>query len=336
MRPIAVLLAGFASMVGSSAMAEPSPEVAFKLKGSIVKSHTVTKNGGHGVGSGVVVAKDYVATNCHVLADAAGVNVTARGETFKPDAIKEDWHHDICLLRVDYLPLPEVELGDSEHLQYEQPVFSIGFPGGPVKPLTTTGNIKALYPMDDSFIIRTSSSFMLGASGSAIFDEAGKLIGLNTVKSPGQGEHAYYYGVPVKWVKQLMDAPENTKIGLPGTPFWDAPENHWPYFMRVVGPAQNSRWAELKAIAETWVAVEPENAEAHYYLGLAQQNLGESGEARRQYDKVMLLNSRHSSTLRALIILARQTGNSAELQRLSLQLQQLDDTAAMQAELVQP
>lgn len=336
MRPVAIFLTGFLVMPGISATAEPQPEVAFKLKSSIVKIHTVTKKGGHGVGSGVVVAKDYVATNCHVLADAAGVNVTARGETFQPVAIKEDWHHDICLLRVDYLPLSPAELGDSEHLQYEQPVFSIGFPGGPVKPLTTNGNIKALYPMDDSFIIRTSSSFILGASGSAIFDETGKLIGLNTVKSPGQGQQAYYYGVPVKWVKQLMDAPESNKIGLAGTPFWDAPQNRWPYFMRVVEPAQSGRWAELQAIAETWVAVEPDNAEAHYYLGLAQQNLGDASEARRQYARVMQLNSRHTSTLRALLILARQTGDSAEVGRLSLQLQQLDDPTAVQAELISP
>lgn len=323
-------------MFGMPAAAEPSLETAFKLKGSIVKIHTVTKTGGHGVGSGVVVAKDYVATNCHVLANAAGVNVTARGETFQPTAIKEDWHHDVCLLRVDYLPLQPAELGDSEHLQYEQPVFSIGFPGGPVKPLTTNGNIKALYPMDDSFIIRTSSSFMLGASGSAIFDETGKLIGLNTVKSPGQGQYAYYYGVPVKWVKQLLEAPESNKIGLPGTPFWDAPENRWPYFMRVVGPTQNARWAELKAIAETWAAVEPDNAEAHYYLGLAQQNLGEVGEARRQYAQVLKMNGRHTSTLRALSILAAQIGDQAEVHRLSLRLQELGDPAALQAELAQP
>lgn len=336
MRRIPILFVGLAAIFGTSAAAEPSPEMAFKLKGSIVKIHTVTKTGGHGVGSGVVVAKDHVATNCHVLADAAGVNVTARGETYRPSAIKEDWPHDVCLLRVDYLPLTPAELGDSEGLQYEQPVFSIGFPGGPVKPQTTHGHIKALYPMDDSFIIRTSSSFIMGASGSAIFDDSGKLVGLNTVKSPGKGQHAYYYGVPVKWIKQLMQAPEQQKIGLPGTPFWDAPQNHWPYFMRVVEPLQNGSWAELKVIAETWATEEPENAEAHYYLGLAQQNLGEAIEAHKQYSKVMNLNSRHTSALRALSILAAQMGDHAEVQRLSLRLKELDDPAELQAELTQP
>jgi len=329
MRPI--LLAGLLAAISSPASAAPSPEIVFKLKSSIVKIHTVTKSGGHGVGSGVVVAKEQVATNCHVLADAAGVNVTAYGETYRPETIKEDWHHDICLLQIKYLPLTPAELGDSEQLQYEQPVFSIGFPGGPARPLTTQGNIKALYPMDDSFIIRTSSSFMLGASGSAVFDANGKLIGLNTVKSPGH--QAYYYAVPVKWVKQLLEAPGSTKIGYPGTPFWDAPENNWPYFMRVVGPTQHARWAELKAIAETWTGEDPRNAEAHYYLGLAQQNLGEVIKARHEFNTAIQLNGRHTASMRALSIIATQIGDQAEAQRLALQLQELDALDELQAEL---
>lgn len=326
-----ILLAGVLAAISSLALAEPSPEIVFKLKNSIVKIHTVTKTGGQGVGSGVVVAKEQVATNCHVLADAAGVNVAAYGETYRPESIKEDWHHDICLLQIKYLPLTPAELGDSEQLQYEQPVFSIGFPGGPVRPLTTQGNIKALYPMDDSFIIRTSSSFMLGASGSAVFDENGKLIGLNTVKSPGH--QAYYYAVPVKWVKQLLQAPESTKIGYPGTPFWDAPENDWPYFMRVVGPTQHARWAELKAIADTWVGEDPRNAEAHYYLGLAQQNLGEMIKAREEFNTAIQLNGRHTASMRALSIIATQIGDQAEAQRLALQLQEIDAAAGLQADL---
>ena len=56
--------------------AEPSRELLFKLNSSVVKVNVATKSGGHGVGSGVVVAKDHIVTNCHVIADAQGVHVT--------------------------------------------------------------------------------------------------------------------------------------------------------------------------------------------------------------------------------------------------------------------
>ena len=323
MRPI--VIAGICAAISTQVLAEPSTDVVYKLKGSIVKVHTVTKSGGHGVGSGVVVAENYVATNCHVVANTSGINVTALGETYTPVAIKKDWRHDICLLRVEYLPLKPVELGDSEQLQYEQSVFSIGFPGGPPKPLTTYGNIKALYPLEDSFIIRISSSFVLGASGSPIFDDEGKLLGLNTFKSPGH--NGYFYGVPVKWVKQLLTAPESQRIGQPGTPFWDAPEDQRPYLMRVVLPAQNEEWSDLKNIAQAWANQEPNNAEAYYYLALAQQHLGEAEQAQHHYQQAVKLNAKHTASLLALGKIAAKQGNQAEVQRLCLLLKDLDSIA---------
>jgi serine protease Do len=158
------------------ALAEPGPELTYQLKGSVTKVHVVTKNGGHGVGTGVVVAKDMVATNCHILANAKGVNITKFGDSFAPVALKADWKHDLCIMRFEYLDLKPVELGDSEALQYEQSMFSIGFPGGPPKPLITSGKVKALYPLDDSMIVRTDASFIMGASGSPVFDEMGESL----------------------------------------------------------------------------------------------------------------------------------------------------------------
>lgn len=328
MRPIAII--GFFStlsmQVSMQALAEPSNEVLYSLKGSIVKVHAFTKTGGHSVGSGVVVAENLVATNCHVLSNARGVNITARGDTFTPVAVKEDWRHDVCVLRFEFLPLQPAVLGDSENLSYEQPIFSIGFPGGPPKVLTTYGNIKALYALDDSFIIRTSAAFMMGASGSPIFDEAGKLLGLNTFKSPGR--NGYFYGVPVKWVKALLTAPESQKLSKVGQPFWDAPEDQRPYLMRVVIPMQNGEWSDLKHIAQAWVKQEPNSAEALYYLALAQENLGDAQQAQLQYAQALNLNPKHSASLLGLGRIARQQGNANEVQRVSGLLKDLDSEAA--------
>lgn len=109
------------------ASAEPNVELTYKLKASVTKVHVITKSGGHGVGTGVVVGKDLVATNCHILANANGVNITKFGDSFAPISLKADWKHDLCILRFQYVDLTPVELGDSEHLSYEQAMFSIGF-----------------------------------------------------------------------------------------------------------------------------------------------------------------------------------------------------------------
>ncbi|MGJ8619445.1 MAG: trypsin-like peptidase domain-containing protein [Methylophilaceae bacterium] len=276
-------------------LAESRNEMSYRLKSSVVKVHVATKNGGHGVGSGVAIGKDLIATNCHVLANSVGVKVTKFGDGLVPVALKADWKHDLCILRFQFAEFTPVELGDSEQLQYEQEVFSIGFPGGPPKPQYTEGKIKALYPLEDSVIIRTDASFVMGASGSPIFDVNGKLLGISTFKSPGK--HAYYYNVPVKWVKALLNQPDLTSMETDQLPFWDAPEETRPFFMRVVLPYKYQKWDELDKIAKEWIASETDSVEGYYYAGLAAEKLGNISQARTYYQQALSLKADHPPAL---------------------------------------
>jgi len=296
MRSIIIFLG--LTLVHTSLFAASVNELAYKLKASVVKVHVATKSGGHGVGTGVVVGKDLIATNCHVLANSTGAKITKFGDSFTPVALKADWKHDLCILRFEYLELKPVELGDSEHLKYEQEIFSIGFPGGPPKPQTTQGKIKALYPFDDSVIVRTDASFVMGASGSPVFDADGKLIAISTFKSPGKG--AYFYNIPVKWVKTLLEAPETASMQTDQSPFWDVPEEARPFFMRIVLPFQNQRWADVKKISQEWIEKEPTNAEAYYYAGVAEENLGDKNKAEQYFQKTLSLQPQHPAALVAI------------------------------------
>ncbi len=302
---------------------EPINELVYKLKASVVKVHVATQAGGHGVGTGVVVGKDLVATNCHVLANATGAKITKFGDSFTPDAMKADWKHDICILRFQYLNMTPVELGDSENLNYEQAIFSIGFPGGPPKPQTSQGKIKALYPLDDSQIVRTDASFVMGASGSPVFDSEGKLIAISTFKSPGHD--AYFYNVPVKWVKALLDAPETESLKTDISPFWDAPEEQRPFFMRVVLPYQNQKWTDLKIVAQEWIAKEQNSQEALFYAGVAEENLGDLAKANQYFEKVLSLHPQHVATLIELGLMANRSGKTDEVEKTHIALKAIDD-----------
>lgn len=320
---VALLLLIVFQSVHSAELKSPeiNYELVYQLKASVVKVHVATKNGGHGVGTGVVVAKDMVATNCHVVADAVGVKITKFGDSFIPDAMRADWKHDVCVLRFQFLDMKPVELGDSENLKYEQGIFSIGFPGGPPKPITTPGKIKALYALDGSQVIRTDASFVMGASGSPVFDDGGKLIALSTVKSPGHS--AYFYNVPVKWIKALLDKSEETSsLVSSDTPFWAAADEQRPYFMRVVLPYQNAKWDELEKIAADWVSKEPKSEEAHFYLGIALENLGKMDAAKNEFSETLKLHPQHTAALQALGLMANKAGNQPELSRLKLVMQE--------------
>lgn len=101
---------------------QPNMAQLLTLNLSMVQISVELPGGRTGTGSGVVVDKQYVATNCHVLTNALGVSVAKHGAGHQPIALKADWKHDVCLLKFTELPFPVVSMRDSAGLQYEQEV----------------------------------------------------------------------------------------------------------------------------------------------------------------------------------------------------------------------
>lgn len=212
-----LIFALFSLSVATSSLAMPTDKLVQEISTHVVKVQVALANGGFGLGSGVVVAVDQVVTNCHVVANAISVSVNNNGENYTASALKPDWHHDLCILKVEGLNAPVANIGSSERLKYEQPVYTVGYAGFSPRPNGASGFIKSLYPMDDSVVVRASNTFRLGDSG-GMFDEAGNLVGIITVKSPGH--NAFYYNMSVEWVKRLLNQPEQDIVSVSELPFW--------------------------------------------------------------------------------------------------------------------
>jgi len=305
--------------------AQPDLDLVYHLKASVVKVHALTNNGGHGVGSGVVVDKDTVATNCHVVANSNGISISKFGDSMSPVEMIADWRHDICLLKFKYLELPAVKLASAASLHYGDEVFSIGFPGGPPKPQTIAGKVRALYPYDSSLIVRTDAAFIMGSSGSPTFNQAGELVSLSTFKSPGK--EAYFYSVPVEWIQNLMPHSAATSTVPDATAFWDSPSDARPPWMQVVQPYQTGDWPALEGIARNWLSQQPDSAEANFYLASALHDQGQLGPAQQSYERAVTLQPAHIDAWRGLATLAQQTQQPALLNNAEQHIQQLDRQA---------
>jgi serine protease Do len=286
-------------------------ELSFSLNPSIVKVHTANKQGNHGVGSGVVVAKDHVVTNCHVIADAKGIHVTKYGVSYPPYALLADWKHDLCILKFEYLKLKPVNLGSNDKLQYETEVFGKNYGGNTVKPHTAVGAVKGIFDLNGYKIIQSSAWFSMGASGGGLFNDKGELIGITTFKTPGLGS---FYSVPVEVIKKLLADNNDISITTAAeSPFWDAPEKKLPFFMQVVGPIKKENWVKLKKISIEWIANKPDSYEADYHLGLADYRLGELKEAKISFGKVIERNNKHLQTYLHLYEIAKYEGENQEM-----------------------
>lgn len=317
--------------VMQTATAQPSMVETLELGHSIVMVTTDMKDGSNGRGSGVVISPEYVVTNCHVLANSLGANIAKFRDGYQPIALKANWRRDVCLLKFDKLPFTPIPMRDSHTLKYEEEVFSLGFPAMSPVPQPSYGTVKGMYPFDGGLIVRTDASFAMGSSGGALFDQQFNLIGLTTFKSPGN--HAFYYSLPVEWIKELMDAPETSSLKSGDTPFWALPLEQRPYFMQVVIPYQNQEWTTVQQIAQAWVKQEPDSADAWYFLGVAEEGLQQPEAARADLQHASVLNPRDLDALLALSRLAFASKDVAALEKLQVAVQAIN--AEQGAELEQ-
>lgn len=287
---------------------------------SVVLVRGYDDNGGLAYGSGVVVGENQVATDCHVLRKTAKAWVSQGDDAYQVESVKADAFHDLCLLNVETMPLKPVAMGDTASLNIGDEVMFISHSPA---PQTIVGQVKSLYPYDTANVIRTNARFKLGASGSPLFDARGNLIGINTFKTPGS--NAYFYALPVEWIKRLQNQIEKSELPIKGQAFWELPDDEKPFFMQMALPHLNSDFQKLLEVSQRWIKAEPSNAEAWYELGTAQEGLGKPDEAQKSYNAALALYPRHAEALYRIGIFAAQHGDQAEVQKIGTALANIDN-----------
>ncbi len=292
----------------SMASASPSSDMVHDLNAQVLRVQVKHNNGSHGLGSGVVIAKDQVVTNCHVVTDARDVEVVVNGVAHAATAVKPDWYHDLCILTVADLYAPIAKIGVSKKLKYETSVFTVGYPDKATEPVNTFGVVNGLFQMDDSVVIRATCPFRLGASGGGVFDESGALVGIITLKS--RGSQANYYYMPVEWVQALMNKTAQALGVGSEKPFWAASEKQRPYFMQVMQPYVSKDWQSLLAVSQVWASNEPDAAESWFYLAAAEYETKAYDQAECHFRKVLSLNSEHRQALEYLSKIAEKTARA--------------------------
>jgi hypothetical protein len=283
------MLMGVCLAWSNSSMAMPAAEVVAALNQQVLRVNVKHNNGQAGLGSAVVIGQDQVVTNCHVVQDAHEVSVTSNGVAYPATALQPDWHHDVCILTVPSLDLPVVKMGASKQLSYNTPVFTVGYPDKTTQAVNTYGVVSGMYPMDGSVVIQATSAFKPGASGGGVFDEAGLLVGLITLKSRGQ--QASYYYMPVEWVQAALQKPHVALGAKNASPFWATTASQRPFFMQVLQPYQSKDWASLMGIAKAWVGSQPDAAESWAYLAIAELESKAFADAEAHALKALALNA---------------------------------------------
>ncbi|MDY0055963.1 MAG: serine protease [Methyloversatilis sp.] len=225
-------------------------------------------------GSAVMVGPGLLATSCHVLNDATQAVVLQSGDALQVSLVAADWRRDLCILKSDVIDTRAAPLMPASQVRKNDVVFSLGFTAG--RFAYDLGEVRQLYAMDGSRVLRGSAAFAAGASGGGLFDAEGRLVGILTFYKLSS-DKSMFFAIPADWVPEVLAGGVQPKTA-DARPFWaDASDVSLP-FLQAVQYEHEGRWDALAQHAQLWLAREPDAPEARDTL---EQALARAGGAPR-------------------------------------------------------
>jgi tetratricopeptide (TPR) repeat protein len=300
---------GALGWAGSAAAATPADaeRVFAAVSPSVVTIKSADDKGVVEVqGSGVVVGKGQVATNCHVIRDAAAIRVFSGGVELEGKWVRQNAALDLCLLSVSGLEVSPVKLRPGARLVVGEPVFAVGNPLGfglaVSAGLVATAEQKRPHP----YLVTTAPQSP-GSSGGGLFDREGQLVGLTkAVLGTGQNFNMTLSADSVAAILLAGDAP-------PAALTPPAPERPWIAEAEALSRATKS--AELASHARAWATAQPRAALAAAMLGEALRGLKQDTEAEASVRHALELDENYTQSWFQLASLLHARGSRDEAEK---------------------
>ena len=214
-RGISAVCAGILCASSASAWGKSAKEVFAEVARSVVVVLALDSSGETSAqGSGVVVGKNQIATNCHVIEDAAKIVVrqaadSSGDENYRMSAeiLTRDDERDLCLLFVDELSeppaAPVVTMGEAKGLTVGEEVFAIGAPNGLELSMSRgiVSQLRGVHGKHVAPLVQTDAAISPGSSGGGLFNENSELVGITTFKWKGENLN---FAIPVEWVEGIL------------------------------------------------------------------------------------------------------------------------------------
>jgi serine protease Do len=193
------------------------------------KQETFFGERSNGSGSGIIFdEKGYIVTNYHVIEGAEKVTIKLANseKVFTAKFVGADPSRDIAVIKIEAEKLPVAKFGDSSKVKVGDLAIAIGNPlGDEFAGSVTSGIISAVnrkITMQDRSgkvttykVFQTDAAINPGNSGGALVNEAGEIIGINSLKI-GNGYNAEGMGFAItineasEIIKQIMGSNSNS------------------------------------------------------------------------------------------------------------------------------
>ena len=338
--------------LGTTVHSKTASDIFDTVSSSVVVIRTYDAKGNdQGLGSGVVLASDVIATNCHVIKDVAKIQVVYKGKQYLATLQYTDWDRDVCTLTVSGINAPAVVKGSTSRLKVGTRVYAIGAPRG-LELTLSEGIISSLREVDGGQYLQISAPISPGSSGGGLFDEEGQLIGLPTFYV-AEGQQLNF-AVPVEWITEL---PERHKkmSDVAQTPYiewinkslaliekkdlmglithslrWTEAQPQKPIAWFILGSAygESGQFTEAIKAIEQGLSINAKEANAWFILGNAYSESGQYTEAINSYKQALSINPEYVEAWHNLGVVYNISGQTSQVIEVYKVLKTLDSTMA--------
>ncbi|MBC8006475.1 MAG: trypsin-like peptidase domain-containing protein [Prolixibacteraceae bacterium] len=321
-----------AALSGVLACANPGfavdRDLFIKLSTSVLKVEAFNPDGSISIGSGVMVAEGAVATNCHVTHRARRIELIKSGLRWAVQSQSSNVRHDLCLLYSRHANVPVVAMNSSK-LKPGQAVTAVGFIGGH-GPRFSGGQVKALHDYDKGMVIQSSTPFNSGASGGGLFDEDGRLVGIATFKAR-RARDDYHFSLPIQWIIDQLEADHAIPVGplSADEPFWQQKDEQ-PFFLRALTMEASGNWKGLLDVSGDWARAEPASAHSWVSIGKAHFHLDQYDAAIAAYRKATAIDAQDAEAWFQLGLAFADKGENSEVREVHMVLRSIDPDLAEQ------
>jgi hypothetical protein len=193
--------------------ASPAEDIFTRVSPSVVRVNVMDDAGRMvAFGSGVVVDRDAVITNCHVLRRGVNINVKLGNAVRSASVQVSDEELDLCRLTVSGLDAPALTIGSAKQLRTGQRVYAIGAPQG-LDLTISEGIVSALREVSGGTVIQTTAPISAGSSGGGLFDLSGRLVGIMTFQHRfGQNLN---FALPADWIGEMQTRGPSASAPIP-------------------------------------------------------------------------------------------------------------------------
>lgn len=320
-------MAALLVLCADGAWAQIARAVMLPISSSVLKIEAVSADGRYQIGSGVIVARGKVVTNCHVTRHAERIDVVRGGVRLRVARQAADMTKDLCVLQIPRLEGEPVTIGRASGLKPAQDVIAMGYTGG-VGVQLSDGDVVALHPWSGGAIVQTTNWFSSGASGGGLFNGEGALVGVLTFRLRGGATH--YFAAPADWVHELLEDESRLQRVEPlaGKSYWELPVESQPYFLQAAALEQNRQWGLLERLTQRWADEDPGDAEPVYLRGVAQEGLDQPDRAVAFYKASLEIDAGYSRSWARLAYVYKRQGQMGDARKAVARLSSLDPKLA--------